>query len=227
MTDSQSILANARKEARRQRRRELLDAASTLFLTRGYRETSVAAIVGEAGVAQGTFYLYFKTKSDVLKYLRGDVLQDYLASFEEAVSGTGPADARLVQGLEAMTECVVRSRGLLRVFREATTSDELQRIWIQGRETVSVPIAAVIRQGVEDGSFRVDDPRMAAILGLATCDDLLFESVEYGQPAPLEVTLAYTSRYMLRALGCSEERVQALVPLPEAAPERADDNDDD
>ena len=44
---------------------ELLTAAARVFAQKGFHETKVSDIVAAAGVAQGTFYLYFKSKNDV------------------------------------------------------------------------------------------------------------------------------------------------------------------
>ncbi len=44
---------------------ELLAAATSVFAQKGFHETKVSDIVAAAGVAQGTFYLYFKSKNDV------------------------------------------------------------------------------------------------------------------------------------------------------------------
>lgn len=44
---------------------ELLAAATSVFAQKGFHETKVSDIVAAAGVAQGTFYLYFKGKGDV------------------------------------------------------------------------------------------------------------------------------------------------------------------
>jgi AcrR family transcriptional regulator len=48
------------------RRKELMDVAEELFLENGYEETAVSDIVKKAGVAQGTFYYYFKSKETKL-----------------------------------------------------------------------------------------------------------------------------------------------------------------
>ena len=72
MTDSQSV---ERSPSAKARRRQLLEVARRRFLEVGYAQTSVSAIVKEAGVAQGTFYLYFPSKEAVLVSLRGEVLK--------------------------------------------------------------------------------------------------------------------------------------------------------
>lgn len=56
------------------RRNQILNAAVTVFSTRGYRATLVDEIAQEAGVAKGTLYLYFKSKEEM-----------YLEAFRENV----------------------------------------------------------------------------------------------------------------------------------------------
>lgn len=46
-------------------RQRLLDAAEKVFGEKGYFPASISDITREAGVAQGTFYIYFKSKKDV------------------------------------------------------------------------------------------------------------------------------------------------------------------
>lgn len=53
-----SGLSEAQKENRRQ---EILAAAQRCFARNGFHSTTIADIVRESGVCQGTFYVYFKT----------------------------------------------------------------------------------------------------------------------------------------------------------------------
>lgn len=202
------------------RRRELIATAKRLFLERGYSQTSVASIVREAGVAQGTFYLYFKSKQAVLPYLRAEVLGHYMRAFEAGTTDAAlPADVRLVAGLARIHEIMREQVPLVRVLREATSSEEIEQIWLEGRETLSKPLARLIEDGRVDGSFAVDDPRMAAHLALALLDDLLFESLVWQRPAPPAQTLAHATRFLLRGLGSDDRRIDALVALPPTAEE--------
>ena len=47
------------------KRKDLLNAAFDLFIANGFHNTSIADIVQKAGIAKGTFYLYFKDKTDI------------------------------------------------------------------------------------------------------------------------------------------------------------------
>jgi AcrR family transcriptional regulator len=51
---------------KREKRERLCEAAATLFRVRGAASTAVEDIVRRAGVAKGTFYLYFHSKADIL-----------------------------------------------------------------------------------------------------------------------------------------------------------------
>jgi AcrR family transcriptional regulator len=54
------------KRPAEERRRELLDAARSLFLKNGYRETSMDDIARKAGLTKGALYFHFSNKDDIL-----------------------------------------------------------------------------------------------------------------------------------------------------------------
>jgi AcrR family transcriptional regulator len=63
------------------RRSQLLAAAATVFATRGYRSAGITDVVQTAGVARGTFYLYFASKADAFLA----VADDFYDRLEQAV----------------------------------------------------------------------------------------------------------------------------------------------
>lgn len=215
VTDSQSATATP---AARARRRQLIEVARRRFVEDGYAQTSVSAIVREAGVAQGTFYLYFPSKEAVLGSLRGEVLRDYLAALHKGASGDESADARLVRGLAEIYKAVRRHRDLVTVFRQATTGEETEKIWLEGRETLAMPLAALIEEGQSAGCFDVEDARLAAHFVLAMFADVLYEAIAFRKPTSGKRTLTFGSRFMLRALGVPAARAAQLVPAKGSTP---------
>ena len=69
------------------KRTALLEAAGELFVSKGIHATVIDDIVKQAGVAKGTFYLYFKDKYDLLDqlilYRSADVIKHALATVED------------------------------------------------------------------------------------------------------------------------------------------------
>ena len=57
------------EEKKQWKRASLMDSAFRLFTTQGVSKTSIEDIAKAAGVAKGTFYLYFKDKYDLVGYI--------------------------------------------------------------------------------------------------------------------------------------------------------------
>jgi len=72
-------------ENKKRKERELYSAAYELFTTKGANNTAIDEIVKKAGVAKGTFYLYFKDKYDIVDKL---VLLKSRQVIEEAMAET-------------------------------------------------------------------------------------------------------------------------------------------
>ncbi|WP_434309985.1 TetR/AcrR family transcriptional regulator [Hominifimenecus sp. rT4P-3] len=82
---------------KKQKRDSLLDAAFRLFIKNGFYKTSISDIVAKAGVAKGTFYLYFTDKDDIRNHLISfkanqvfraayrDLLKENIEEFEDQV----------------------------------------------------------------------------------------------------------------------------------------------
>ncbi len=56
-------------EKQEEKLKQLVGAAVDLFYEKGFQRTRISDIVGRAGVAQGTFYLYFKSKDEVFLHI--------------------------------------------------------------------------------------------------------------------------------------------------------------
>jgi len=73
MTKRSEVVRMATKSPGRTREK-LVFAAMELFAKKGFDKTTVDEIVAKAGVAKGTFYLYFKSKDDLIKELAFEVM---------------------------------------------------------------------------------------------------------------------------------------------------------
>lgn len=113
------------KTARGERTREkILDAAEREIGIKGFAPASVSTITAEAGVAQGTFYVYFRTKEDVLREL---VLRMSRRLRRHLALAVADAPTRLEaerRGLRAFLEFVRANPNLYRVVAESQFVDE-------------------------------------------------------------------------------------------------------
>ena len=104
-------------------RQKILDAAEREIGQKGFAEASVSTITAEAAVAQGTFYLYFRSKEDVLREL---VLRMGRRLRRHLTLATAEATSRLEAeraGLLAFLEFARANPNLYRVVEESQFVD--------------------------------------------------------------------------------------------------------
>ena len=121
--DGRSLRAQSRREARR---RQLLETALTVFAERGYHATAVSDLVRAAGVARGTFYLYFPSKHALFEDLLDDVLTEVHACIEPVdVQPGAPSPVRQLEDNVTRLLSLARTRPevLRMVLREAVGLD--------------------------------------------------------------------------------------------------------
>jgi AcrR family transcriptional regulator len=134
-------------------RQALLDSAEEIFGELSYDRASVAEITRRAGVAQGTFYLYFPDKRTAFIQLVKDLNHGLRRHIAGAVANI---DDRLEierEGLRAFFEYTAGHRALYKVVREAEFVDEDIYRWHY--ETLGNAYARGLRQAMDSG--QIDD----------------------------------------------------------------------
>ncbi len=81
-----------RTMTKEERRGQIVAAAREEFFEKGYHNTSVSDIVGKCGVAQGTFYLYFKSKREIFGHLLSLFIESIYSAF--FISGAGEVNTQ-------------------------------------------------------------------------------------------------------------------------------------
>ncbi|MBL8571475.1 MAG: TetR/AcrR family transcriptional regulator [Phreatobacter sp.] len=104
-------------------RQKILDAAEREIGVRGFSDASIATITAEAEVAQGTFYLYFRSKEDVLRelvLLMGRRLRHHLT---RAIAGAPDRLSAERKGIHAFLQFIRDNPNLYRVVAESQFVD--------------------------------------------------------------------------------------------------------
>ena len=101
----------AKPVTRDARRQTLVDAARDLFAAKGYHATTVDDITRAAGVAKGTFYLYFNEKREVYH----DVIRGFMELIKDIGSSVGDTPTN---PLDFLTKAEQAAHELMTVFME-------------------------------------------------------------------------------------------------------------
>ncbi|MBX7192973.1 MAG: TetR/AcrR family transcriptional regulator [Sandaracinaceae bacterium] len=169
--------ASRAEKIREQRRRELLDVALKVFAQRGYHQARIADIIDAAGVARGTFYLYFESKNAIFHAL----LDDLLARVRTSVVGVSmagnapPVNVQIRQSVERVLAAFVASPDLTRVvLREAVGLDaEVDKKLFDFYARLHRWLADALANGARLGLLRVSNGDLAAWAVLGTIKQMV------------------------------------------------------
>lgn len=147
-----------------QRRGELLDAAQASFLERGIAATTVDHIAAGAGVAKGTFYLYFRSRADVLAAVQQRYNERFVRQMREAVAAAGDDwGAKLDACVEATLRDHIAERPLHDVLFISSPPEPGVDLDHAPDDLVGV-LRDLLAAGVAAGAYAVDDIETTAIL---------------------------------------------------------------
>jgi TetR/AcrR family fatty acid metabolism transcriptional regulator len=166
-------MARRRQDDKRQR---ILQAAVKVFARKGYFGARVSDVAGKAGVADGTIYLYFRNKEDILVSLFDEVMAEHIAEARQQLGQAGSA----AEGLRLVAENHLRllgeNRDLAVVFqielRQSTKfMERFTASWLQDYFDT---LTGVLEQGQRSGELRSDLPvRLAVKAFFGTLDELV------------------------------------------------------
>lgn len=173
-------ISEAQRETRRQ---QILDAALRCFSRDGFHNTTTADIVRESGVSQGTLYLYFTTKDDMVLALSEDRHQR-----EAMLNALAQKEQDPIKGLLALIE--LHGKGLdhqdrldgrrvgVQGWAEALRNPRIHASVIAGLDMVREAIVRLIERGQHTGQIRAEiDPDAVARTLVATFQGLVLQVV--------------------------------------------------
>ena len=149
-----------RKEARPG---ELLDAALSLFVEKGYAATKVEEVAQRAGVSKGTLFLYFSSKEELFKAVVRQNISGKFSEFNNALDEfEGPTGELLRIFVHAWWNRIAASQGagiIKLMVSEGAQFPELADFYrVEVVEPGSQLIRRVLDRGTQRGEFRLLDP---------------------------------------------------------------------
>jgi AcrR family transcriptional regulator len=148
-------------------RRQILNAAEAVIGAKGYRDASISDVTRQAGVGQGTFYIYFRSKDEVFRELVLEMGRLTRHTLTEAVRDAPDRLTAERLGLEAFLRFVAKHPTLYRIVEEAQFVDpEAYRTYFQ---SFADRYRIGLEQAAAEGEIRPGDPevRAWALMGMA------------------------------------------------------------
>ncbi|MFJ5717253.1 TetR/AcrR family transcriptional regulator [Neobacillus sp. NPDC093127] len=153
---------------------QIIDAAVIVIAENGYHQAQVSKIAKQAGVADGTIYLYFKNKEDILISLFEEKMGNFIEEIDLMIAGKGTAIEKLLMMVEAHFSLLSADHHLAIVTQlELRQSNKELRLRINDvlKGYLKV-IDKIIIEGIESGEFSSDlDVRLARQMIFGTIDE--------------------------------------------------------
>ncbi len=160
--------------ARKSRRDAIVSAAARLFADKGFRATTVRDIAEEAGVLSGSLYAHIETKEDL--YL--EIVRRAAADFSSAVGPWARETLDPIDKLAAMIRAhmgvMSASKAWARVYLDDDSQlpEETRIAARQLRREYERWWDQVLREGMEQGIFRVPDETLARLFILSALNGM-------------------------------------------------------
>lgn len=181
-----------------QKQTSLLNTAFNLFTTKGVTKTSIAEISQAAGIAKGTFYLYFKDKYDIRNKL---VSHESSKLFKDAAAAlnhhclTSESTIDFADKLIFIVDNIINSlnenKALLTfisknlswgIFKEALTTNVAEH---------DINFKDVFYDMINQEDINIDDPEIMLFLITELVSSTSYSSILYSEPADIDTIKPY------------------------------------
>jgi AcrR family transcriptional regulator len=167
-----------------ERRQQILSVARDVFARRGYHQTTIDDIALQAGVARGTFYLYFEDKRAIFS----DLIDRFASQLSMAIVRIVPDDPQspvveqVRENIRRIIGTCLMERSMTKIlFTDAVGIDPaFDRKLFTFYDMVVQLLAESLKDGQALGIVDEGEPRVLAYLTIGALKELLYQAVTLG-----------------------------------------------
>ncbi|MFO7785691.1 MAG: TetR/AcrR family transcriptional regulator [Thermodesulfobacteriota bacterium] len=136
----------------------IIGAATRVFARRGFYQAKVSEIAREAGVADGTIYLYFENKDDILISLFEEQMKIVLSNMREQIAATESPVEKLERFSLSHLKLIEQNKDMAEIIQvELRQSSKFMKSYKNEHFAEYLDlIADIVRKGQQDGLFKKD-----------------------------------------------------------------------
>lgn len=181
----------------------ILDAAIEVIAQKGFHNSRVSEIAQRAGVADGTIYLYFKSKEQILMSALDTAFQAFLSRAKQELAGTESPAVRLRKLAALHLSALAENRSLAAVLQTELRQSAKFLAEFSQRDVKNYfnLIREIVREGQQSGMFREDIPdKIFAACFFGALDELVTTWVLSERPYDLTAAAAPVVDLMFRGM---------------------------
>ena len=186
-------------------RLRILDAAQARVLVGGFAYVSVSQVAADAGIATGTMYRHFKSKTELCTELFRSASQYEVDQVRKGIEGKGAPKLRLQQTTRMFASRAIKGRHLAYALIAEPLDPVLEHERLRFRQAYAEQFQKLVEEGIACGDFVLQNPAITATALVGVMAETLV-----GPLAPSSDTLSEQqqkiltheiSQFCLRAVG--------------------------
>lgn len=177
------------------KRESLLETAFRLFTSKGIQKTSISDIVEDAGVAKGTFYLYFKDKYDIRNKLIAHKSSEVFKRADLALQATDitELEERVIFLVDNIICQLVEDKTLLGFISKNLSWGGFKNVLIAAGDDSEVDFYDIYHSMFGDEG-RFDNPEVMVFMIIELVGSTCYSAILYNEPVGIDELKPYILR---------------------------------
>lgn len=178
---------------KKKKRESLLNTAFNMFTTKGVSQTSISEIVKKAGVAKGTFYLYFKDKYDIKnKLISHKSSQLFKTAIEEMNKHTELSfEDEIIFIIDNIINQLNDNKSLLTFISKNLSWGIFKNALISPENEDDYNFKIVYKTMINASPKKLKDPEIMLFMIVELVSSTIYSSILYNEPVELEILKPY------------------------------------
>lgn len=194
------------KQQQKPKYKQIIDAAVIVIAENGYHHAQVSKIAKQAGVADGTIYLYFKNKEDILISLFQEKMGLFVEKIRQEIAGKSTSKEKLLTLIQKHFSMLAADHHLAIVTQLELRQSNLE-LRLKINEVLKgylMVVDEVLNVGKETGEFRDDlDVRLARQMVFGTIDETITTWVMNDQKYDLTAIAPRVHDLLIKGFGAT------------------------
>lgn len=178
----------------KQRKKDaLLNTAFDLFTSKGINDTSISDIVNKAGVAKGTFYLYFRDKYDIRNLLISHKSSQLFMSAHTDMlkANIDKMEDKIVFVMNHIIDDLVKDKKMLNFISKNLSWGFFKKALISNDNSSDVNFLEIYKTIINESEDDYKDPEIMLFMIIELVSSTCYSTILYSEPVSIEELKPY------------------------------------
>ena len=179
---------------KQQKESSLLKTAFEFFTTKGFSKTSISDIVGKAGVAKGTFYLYFKDKYDIrnrlVSHKSSQLFRNAIEDLGDSIKGVTFED-KMIKIIDNIVNQLNDNQSLLTFISKNLSWGIFKNALTSPASEDDINFSDIYTSMLQEAPYEFKDPEIMVFMMIELVSSTCYSAILYKEPCTVEELKPY------------------------------------